>query len=87
MRLINIYRIASALKYLHSINIIHRDLKPENILLEKYLLPKLSDFGFAKSLSQEENKNYITKSRHRHTFNYFELKSEKDLIKLLFGKF
>ena len=58
MRLINIYGIASALKYLHSIEIIHRDLKPENILLDEHLLPKLSDFGFAKSLSQEENKNY-----------------------------
>ena len=58
MRLINIYGIASALKYLHSIEIIHRDLKPENILLDEHLLPKLPDFGFAKSLSQEENKNY-----------------------------
>ena len=39
--------------YLHTNGIIHRDLKPANILLNNGVC-KLSDFGFAKSLKNEE---------------------------------
>ena len=53
MKLINIYGIASCMAYLHSLDIIHRDLKPENILVDKFLFPKLSDFGFSKFLSHK----------------------------------
>ena len=45
-------------QYLHSHGIIHRDLKPANILLKDNNC-KISDFGFAKSL---EDENTVMKS-------------------------
>uniref|UniRef100_A0A8C5R0G1 IkappaB kinase n=1 Tax=Leptobrachium leishanense TaxID=445787 RepID=A0A8C5R0G1_9ANUR len=47
--------ISSALRYLHENRIIHRDLKPENIVLqpmEKRLIHKIIDLGYAKELDQ-----------------------------------
>lgn len=40
-----------AIEYLHELDIIYRDLKPENILLDKNGHIKLTDFGFAKEVS------------------------------------
>ncbi|MBW6491597.1 MAG: protein kinase [Lentimicrobium sp.] len=41
------------LEFMHSNQVIHRDIKPENILLQKdnsgRLIPKIADFGIAKS--------------------------------------
>lgn len=48
--------IVNALEYMHSLNIIHRDLKPENILLNKDMHIQITDFGSAKILSGEEEK-------------------------------
>ncbi len=45
--------IMNGAKYLHKNGIIHRDLKPANILMKNGVC-KLSDFGFAKSLSGQE---------------------------------
>ena len=47
-KLINIYGVASSLKYLHSQNILHRDLKSSNVLVDHFLFPKLADFGLSK---------------------------------------
>lgn len=42
--------IIEGLKHLYANNIVHRDIKPDNILL-KNGVPKIIDFGFAKTIS------------------------------------
>ncbi|XP_018591309.1 serine/threonine-protein kinase DCLK2 isoform X2 [Scleropages formosus] len=46
-----VFNLASALKYLHSLNIVHRDIKPENLLVCEFpdgtRSLKLGDFGLA----------------------------------------
>jgi len=43
--------IVSALEYLHQLNIAYRDIKPENLLIDKQGHIVITDFGFAKKIS------------------------------------
>lgn len=46
-------QISSALSKAHSRNIIHRDIKPTNIIMTSDGVPKVADFGIARSVSSE----------------------------------
>ncbi len=42
--------IAEALEYSHKQGILHRDVKPENVMISKDGIPKIMDFGLARSM-------------------------------------
>ncbi|CAG4934185.1 unnamed protein product [Colias eurytheme] len=47
-------QVLEGVRHVHSKRIVHRDLKPENILLDDQLNVKITDFGFAKLLTDGE---------------------------------
>jgi eukaryotic-like serine/threonine-protein kinase len=51
--------IADGLKYAHEQGFIHRDIKPHNILLDKDFVPKITDWGMSKVLTNEVKNSSI----------------------------
>ncbi|KPM04766.1 cAMP-dependent kinase-like protein [Sarcoptes scabiei] len=47
-------QLFEAVEYLHQKNVVHRDLKPENILLDDNFDIKVTDFGFARVIQNDE---------------------------------
>ncbi|KAK6519549.1 hypothetical protein TWF281_003375 [Arthrobotrys megalospora] len=52
-------QVNNALVFIHGLNISHRDIKPDNILIksEEPLIVKLSDFGLAKMIKEDNEFN------------------------------
>lgn len=44
------YNMLCSVNYVHSANLVHRDLKPSNFLMNMDCIPKLCDFGLARSM-------------------------------------
>ncbi|KAM7263158.1 hypothetical protein ACFE04_000841 [Oxalis oulophora] len=56
--------VAQALEYLHNgcgKRVLHRDIKASNIMLDSDFIPKLGDFGLARTIEQNEKTHYSTK--------------------------
>lgn len=76
--------IIIALEYLHFNNIIHRDLKPENLLIDDTGYLRLTDFGIARYLKENNYKDssgtpgymapeVLRKSNHGFPVDFFAL--------------
>jgi len=52
--------LARALEYVHNQKIVHRDIKPANILIDDHGRPRLSDFGIATMIEENETAATMT---------------------------
>lgn len=52
--------VAEGLRYAHERDIVHRDIKPENILITADDVPKITDWGLAKALSDTKQTGLIS---------------------------
>ncbi|MEE6521566.1 hypothetical protein FKM82_019833 [Ascaphus truei] len=56
-------QLVTAVKYCHDLDIVHRDLKCENLLLDKDFNMKLTDFGFARRLTLDDDDDNVSLSK------------------------
>jgi len=47
-------QICRGLRYAHGLRVIHRDIKPQNVLIDKNNVARLSDFGIAKLVTDND---------------------------------
>lgn len=73
-----LYNLASAIKYLHSLNIVHRDIKPENLLVSEISASSVDNLGVCERRS-------LLLPPYRHTPSFFSLLSHLVLIFALWG--
>ncbi|CAL4989535.1 unnamed protein product [Urochloa decumbens] len=52
--------ICEGLHYLHQQKIVHSDLKPANILLDHDMVPKIADFGLARTFDDETSRAFAS---------------------------
>jgi len=52
--------VAEGLRYAHERDIVHRDIKPENILITPDDVPKITDWGLAKALTDTKQTGLIS---------------------------
>ncbi|XP_048546577.1 disease resistance protein RGA5-like [Triticum urartu] len=55
--------VCEGVHYLHKQRIIHMDLKPQNVLLDDNMLPRITDFGLSRRLSESKSRA-ITENKH-----------------------
>ena len=48
-------KMADAMEYAHQAGVIHRDLKPGNVLFDENGEPKITDFGLAKKVGEDDS--------------------------------
>ncbi|CCI43883.1 unnamed protein product [Albugo candida] len=69
--------IVLALEHLHSQGIIHRDLKPENVLVDDDGHIRLTDFGLAKEMANEEDSTKTMCGTNGRSIVLLQAKSHK----------